>query len=107
MERPNLEHLVDAALAMARTIGHDEPDRAQTSDFLNEVLYRSQQDGGRDLWGCFGRRLLTRAELRDGLMARLSTHFAHVNGVEETSNLEWTSTQLEQAFDAALFEDAS
>jgi|SRR6478752_2790645 len=103
MERPNLERLVDAALAMALAIGYHEPDRVRTARCLESLLYKSQQEGGRELWGCYLDRLITQTELRDALIARLSTELAHLYGVEEPNATQWLSRELERSFDAALF----
>jgi len=103
MERPNLERLVDAALAMAVGIGYHEADRAQIARFLESLLYKSQQEGGRELWGCYIARLITQTELRDALIARLSTELAHLDEVEEPHATPWVSRELEHSFEAALF----
>jgi hypothetical protein len=103
MERPNLERLVDAALAIAVAIGYHEPDRAQTARSLESLLYKSQQEGGRELWGCYIARLITQTELRDALIARLSIELAHLDGIEEPNATQWLSRELGHSFEAALF----
>ena len=103
MEQPNLDRLGDASVAMALAIGYQEPDRVRLANFLGELLYKSQQEGGRELWECFIAGLITRTELRDALMARLSTELAHLYGVTEPNATQWASREIEHSFEAALF----
>lgn len=99
---PDLDALVAAGAQLARAIGQLVPSNGRALEFFHDVLHRAQDQGGRDVWGCFAAGLITEVEARDVVMARFATWLSYENGVKEPSSETWNSPDLERCFEQAI-----
>lgn len=78
------------------------PDQ-QVAEFLEDLLFKSQANDGRDAWACLAAELITPEELRNAVLARLATWISHLNGIDEPSSDTWSTREIERTFDNAFY----
>ena len=103
LESPDFDELVTCAGLAARGMRLANVDGHALTRFLADLLHKSQQEGGRELWNSYASGLITAIEFRNVVIDRLATWLADHNGVEQPSSKLWCTHELERAFDRALF----
>ena len=105
IDSPDIDALVACSDRVAEAMSQPKPAAAGARTFFMETLHKAQDQGGRDLWGCFVDGLITECELRDGTMARCATWLSHLNSMSdsEPSTETWCSSEIERDFELALF----
>jgi hypothetical protein len=100
---PDIGALVACGERVAEAMRQRRPEADQARSFFRETLLEPEGQGGRDLWGGFTDGLITEVELRDATMARFATWLSNLNASREPSSTEWSTSEIEECFELALF----
>lgn len=102
-QEPDMKQILDCARSMADAMRLELAPDQETQQFLEAIVLTPQAEGGKAVWACCVDGLITEIETRNVLMANLATWIARTNHVDEPSAELWTSVELEEAFERALF----
>ncbi|NUP14132.1 MAG: hypothetical protein HOW73_49495 [Polyangiaceae bacterium] len=91
------------ALVQADAMGLPRPALSVLRSFLFRLLYQPQRLRGKEAWDSYCTGLITAAELRNLVMAHLATWASDLASAPEPSSTQWTTPELEEAFEVALF----
>jgi hypothetical protein len=99
--------LLAAACLLAETVELAAPDAAVISAFMSKLLFAAPAQGGHDMWWAYDNGIIDAAELRNALVARLSTWFSTLSDMPHPWATQHVSQDVQRAFDAALFPSAA
>jgi hypothetical protein len=98
-----IDRLVSTAFVQADAMEVPRPTPSLLRGFLFRLLYQPQRLRGKEAWDSYSAGLITATELRNLVMAHLATWLSDLASTPEPSSTQWTTRELEEAFELALF----